>query len=60
MLSKWKTDVGETQAYKVWLFGKQEKFTHMFSSIIKFPLIEVKKVGEGDKIKRNEEKLVPL
>jgi hypothetical protein len=32
----------------------------MFSSIIKFPLIEVKKVGEGDKIKRHEEKLVPL
>lgn len=31
----------------------------MFSSIIKFPLIEIKKVGERkDKIKRNEEKFV--
>lgn len=32
----------------------------MFSSIIKFLLIEVKKVGEGDKIKRYEEKFVFL
>lgn len=33
----------------------------MFSSIIKFPLIEIKKVGEeGNKIKRNEEKSVAL
>lgn len=32
----------------------------MFSSIIKFLLIEVKKVGKGDKIKRYEEKFVFL
>lgn len=33
----------------------------MFSSIIKFPLIEIKKVGEEEnKIKRNEEKFADL
>lgn len=27
---------------------RQSKITHMFSSIIKFPLIEIKKVGEKE------------
>lgn len=38
------------QAYMYSLFlTKQSEITHMFSSIIKFPLIEIKKVGAGTK-----------
>ena len=56
--NKWKGSISKKQPFII-CFDRQPQITHMFSSIIKFPLIEIKKVGEeGNKIKRNEEKFV--
>lgn len=41
-------EVSEKNKHLSFVLTKQSKITHMFSSIIKFPLIEIKKVGEGE------------